>query len=177
MDLKNTKTEKNLYEAFAGESMARNKYTYFASVAKKEGYEQIARIFEETANNEKEHAKLWFKALGLLGDTPANLEEAAKGEHGEWTDMYARFAKEAEEEGFEELAKQFEAVAKIENEHEERFLNLLENIKQDKVFKRDEEVTWICLNCGTKIVAKEAPEICPTCLHPKSYFALDVKNY
>ena len=177
MDLKGTKTEKNLHEAFAGESMARNKYSYFASKAKKDGYEQISRIFEETANNEKEHAKIWFKALGLLGDTPENLVSAAAGENAEWTDMYARFAKEAKEEGFDHIAEQFELVAKIESEHEERFLALLENIKTDKVFKRDEEVTWICLNCGTKIVAKEAPEICPTCDHPKAYFALDVKNY
>ena len=177
MKYQGTKTEQNLHTAFAGESMARNKYNYFASQARKDGYEQIARIFEETANNEKEHAKLWVKALEMIKSTPENLVEAAKGERDEWTDMYARFAKEAEEEGFEALARQFEAVAKIESEHEERFLALLENIKQDKVFKRDEETTWICLNCGTKIVAKEAPEVCPTCDHPKSYFKLDVIDY
>ena len=177
MNLKGTKTERNLKEAFAGESMARNKYTFYASKARKDGYEQIARVFEETAGNEKEHAKLWFKALGLLGDTTGNLIDSAKGENSEWTDMYKRFAMEAEEEGFNELAEQFRAVAKIESEHEDRFLALLENIKQDKVFEKDEEVTWICLNCGTKIVAKEAPEVCPTCAHPKSFFALDVKNY
>lgn len=177
MNLKGTKTEKNLWEAFAGESQARNKYTYFASVAKKEGYVQIANIFEETAGNEKEHAKLWFKALGELGTTKQNLQKAADGEHGEWTEMYVKFAKEAKEEGFDELALQFEQVAEIEKQHEERFLNLLNNINEGKVFKRDEEVVWICQNCGRKIIAKEAPEICPTCKHPQSYFALDVKNY
>ncbi|MBQ8749016.1 MAG: rubrerythrin family protein [Clostridia bacterium] len=177
MNLKGTKTEKNLWYAFAGESQARNKYTYFASVARKEGYVQIANIFEETAGNEKEHAKLWFKALGELGTTIDNLKKAADGEREEWTDMYATFAKEAREEGFEELAKQFEEVAEIEKQHEERYLALLENVQQGKVFKRGEEVVWICQNCGRKIIAKEAPEICPTCKHPQSYFALDVKNY
>lgn len=177
MNLKGTKTEQNLWTAFAGESQARNKYTYFASVAKKEGYVQIANIFEETAGNEKEHAKLWFKALGELGNTVENLKKAADGENCEWTDMYARFAKEAREEGFEELAMQFEEVAEIEKHHEERYLALLKNIQEDKVFKKDEEVVWICQNCGRRIVAKEAPEICPTCKHPQSYFALDVKNY
>jgi len=177
MELKGTKTEANLWHAFAGESQARNKYTYFASVAKKEGYVQIANIFEETAGNEKEHAKLWFKALGELGTTGDNLKKAAEGEHGEWTEMYKEFAQTAREEGFEELAKQFEDVAEIEKQHEERYLQLLKNIEEDRVFKKDEEVVWICQNCGRKIIAKEAPEICPTCKHPQSYFALDVKNY
>ena len=177
MELKGSKTEKNLWTAFAGESQARNKYTYFSSVAKKEGYVQIANIFEETAGNEKEHAKLWFKALGELGNTVQNLKKAAECEHGEWTEMYKDFAKTAREEGFVELAEQFEQVAEIEKQHEERYLSLLKNIEEDKVFKKDEEVVWICQNCGRKIIAKEAPEICPTCKHPQSYFALDIKNY
>lgn len=177
MDLKGTKTEQNLREAFAGESQARNKYTYFSSIAKKEGYGQIAEIFEETACNEREHAKLWLKALGELGTTVENLKKAAEGENSEWTGMYDRFAKEAREEGFEELAKQFEEVAEIERYHEERYLQLLKNVENYKVYEKDEEVVWLCRNCGRRIVAKKAPEICPTCKHSQSYFSLDVRNY
>ena len=177
MELKGSKTEKNLMEAFAGESMARNKYTYFASVAKKEGYQQISAIFEETANNEKEHAKLWFKALGELGDTKANLLHAAEGENYEWTDMYSRFADEAEEEGFTELAAKFRLVAKIEKAHEERYRALLANVEMQKVFEKSEETMWECRNCGHLVMGKKAPEVCPTCAHPQSYFEVRKENY
>ncbi len=178
MDVKGTKTEKNLMEAFAGESQARNKYTYFASVAKKEGYEQISEIFSKTAENEKEHAKLWFKALNGIGTTAENLLEAAIGEHGEWTEMYARMAKEAEEEGFTALAKQFSGVAKIEKTHEDRYRALLENLKEQKVFEKEEEVTvWECRNCGHLHVGKTAPTVCPVCAHPQSYFEVRKENY
>ena len=177
MELKGSRTEQNLMTAFAGESQARNKYTYFASVAKKEGYEQIAAIFEQTANNEKEHAKLWFKALGELGDTKANLKAAAAGENYEWTEMYAEFAKVAKEEGFNRLAYQFEAVAKIEAEHEKRYLALLENVTEGKVFAREEAQVWECRNCGHLVVAKKAPAICPVCDHAQSYFELRKVNY
>lgn len=175
MELKGTKTEKNLMEAFAGESQARNKYSYYASKAKKEGYEQIAKIFEETAGNEKEHAKIWFKALhdGEVGDTLSNLLDAAAGEHGEWSDMYKRMAKEANEEGFTRLAYQFEAVAKIEKEHEERFMQLAENIKNEKVFAREGETVWICTNCGHIHVGKQAPKVCPVCDHHKPTLKLE----
>lgn len=177
MNIKGTKTEKNLEAAFAGESMARNKYTYFASVAKKEGYEQIAAIFEETANNEKEHAKLWFKALGELGDTKVNLLHAAEGEHYEWTDMYENFAKDAEEEGFTVLAKQFRMVAAIEKSHEERYRALLSNVEMQKVFEKADEAMWECRNCGHLVMGKKAPEVCPVCAHPKSFFEVRKENY
>ena len=177
MELKGSKTEKNLMEAFAGESQARNKYTYFASVAKKEGYQQIAAIFEETANNEKEHAKLWFKALGELGDTAQNLLHAAEGENYEWTDMYDRFAKEAEEEGFVELAARFRMVAKIEKAHEERYRKLLNNVEIQAVFEKSEQTIWECRNCGHLIMGKKAPEMCPVCAHPKSFFEVRKENY
>ncbi len=177
MELKGSKTEKNLATAFAGESQARNKYTYFASVARKEGYEQIAAIFEQTANNEKEHAKLWFKALGGLGDTAANLLAAAEGENYEWTDMYAQFAREAEEEGFTRLAYQFRAVAEIEKSHEERYRALLSNVEMQKVFEKAEETMWECRNCGHLVIGKKAPEVCPVCAHPKSYFEVRKENY
>lgn len=177
MDYKGTKTERNLRAAFSGESEARNKYTYFASVAKKEGYEQIAAIFEETAANEKEHAKLWFKALGALGATPENLASAAAGENYEWTDMYAGFAKDAEEEGFTELAEQFRAVALIEKSHEERYRALLSNIEMQTVFEKSEETMWICRNCGHLVIGKKAPDICPVCNHPQSYFEVRKVNY
>ncbi|MBQ6999109.1 MAG: rubrerythrin family protein [Clostridia bacterium] len=177
MELKGSKTEKNLMAAFSGESEARNKYTYFASVARKEGYQQIAAIFEETANNEKEHAKLWFKALGGLGDTAANLKSAAAGENYEWTDMYATFAKEAEEEGFTSLAAQFRLVAKIEKAHEERYRALLSNVEMNKVFEKSEEIMWECRNCGHLVIGKKAPEICPTCAHPQSFFEVRKENY
>ena len=177
MELKGSKTEKNLATAFAGESQARNKYTYFASVAKKEGYEQIAAIFEQTANNEKEHAKLWFKALGELGDTAANLLAAAEGENYEWTDMYDQFAKDAEEEGFTRLAYQFRAVAAIEKSHEERYRALLSNVEMQKVFEKAEETMWECRNCGHLVIGKKAPEVCPVCAHPKSYFEVCKENY
>ena len=177
MNLKGTKTEQNLMTAFAGESQARNKYTYFASVAKKEGYEQIAAIFEETANNEKEHAKLWFKALGELGNTAQNLLAAAEGENYEWTDMYDTFAKEAEEEGFVEIAAKFRAVAKIEKAHEERYRALLKNVEMQAVFAKSEETMWECRNCGHLVMGKKAPEICPVCAHPKSYFEVRAENY
>ena len=177
MNLKGTKTEQNLWAAFAGESQARNKYTYFASVAKKEGYEQISAIFLETAENEKEHAKLWFKALGELGGTAENLKAAAEGENYEWTDMYATFAKEAEEEGFTALANQFRMVAQIEKAHEARYLALLDNVQMQKVFEKSEEVMWKCRNCGHLVMGKKAPEICPTCNHPKSYFEIRKENY
>ena len=177
MELKGTKTEKNLMEAFAGESQARNKYTYFASVAKKEGYEQIAEIFLKTAENEKEHAKLWFKALGELGNTAENLLAAANGENYEWTDMYDRMANEAEEEGFKELAAKFRLVAKIEKSHEERYRALLKNVEMQQVFEKAEMTIWECRNCGHLVMGKKAPEVCPTCAHPKSYFEVRKENY
>ena len=179
MELKGSKTEKNLLEAFAGESEARNKYTYYASKAKKEGYEQIAAIFLETADNEKEHAELWFKYLhdGGVPTTEKNLEDAASGEHYEHTSMYKRMAEEAREEGFTEIAIKFELVAKIEAEHEKRYLKLLENLKSDRVFVSEEVVVWKCRNCGHIHVGKAAPEICPTCKHAKSYFELRAENY
>ena len=177
MELKGSKTERNLREAFAGESQARNKYTYFASVAKKEGYEQIAAIFEQTANNEKEHAKMWFKALGELQDTASNLAQAAAGENYEWTDMYERFAEEALEEGFTKLAYQFKAVAAIEKAHEERYRALLNNVEMQKVFEKSEETMWECRNCGHLVMGKKAPEVCPVCTHPKSYFEVRKENY
>ena len=177
MDLKGSKTEKNLMTAFAGESQARNKYTYFASVARKEGYEQIAAIFEQTANNEKEHAKMWFKALGELGNTAENLLAAAEGENYEWTDMYDTFAKEAEEEGFTRLAYQFRAVAAIEKAHEERYRALLNNVEMQQVFEKAEETMWECRNCGHLVMGKKAPEVCPVCAHPKSYFEVRKENY
>ena len=177
MDLKGTKTERNLAEAFAGESQARNKYTYFASVARKEGYQQIAAIFEETANNEKEHAKLWFKALGGLGDTAANLAAAAEGENYEWTDMYDRFAKEAEEEGFTALAAQFRMVAAIERSHEERYRKLLSNVEMQQVFEKAGETMWECRNCGHLVMGKKAPLACPVCAHPQAYFEVRKENY
>ena len=177
MELKGSKTEKNLYAAFAGESQARNKYTYFASVAKKEGYEQIAAIFEATANNEKEHAKMWFKALGALGKTAENLKSAADGENYEWTEMYAQFANDAEEEGFTTLAAQFRLVAKIEKSHEERYLALLNNVEMQKVFEKSEEIMWECRNCGHLVIGKKAPEVCPVCAHPKAYFEMRKENY
>ena len=172
-----TKTEKNLREAFAGESQARNKYTYFASVAKKAGYEQIAELFLKTAQNEMEHAKLWFKALGELGDTPANLLAAAQGENAEWTDMYERMAKEAEEEGFKELAAQFRGVGAIEKAHEERYRKLLHNIEAMEVFKKSGVTMWECRNCGHIVVGIEAPKVCPVCNHPQSYFEVRKENY
>ncbi|MBP3503927.1 MAG: rubrerythrin family protein [Bacilli bacterium] len=177
MELKGSKTEQNLMTAFAGESQARNKYTYFASVARKEGYEQIAAIFEQTANNEKEHAKLWFKALGELGNTAQNLLAAAEGENYEWTDMYDKFAKEAEEEGFTRLAYQFRAVAAIEKTHEERYRALLNNVEMQQVFEKAEETMWECRNCGHLVMGKKAPEVCPVCAHPKSYFEVRKENY
>ncbi len=177
MELKGSKTEQNLMTAFAGESQARNKYTYFASVAKKEGYEQIAAIFQKTADNEKEHAKMWFKALGELGDTAANLAAAAAGENYEWTDMYATFAKEAEEEGFTKLAYQFRAVAEIEKSHEERYRALLSNVEMQKVFEKADETMWECRNCGHLVMGKKAREVCPVCAHPKSYFEVRTENY
>ena len=177
MNLKGTKTEKNLMEAFAGESQARNKYTYFASVAKKEGYEQIAAIFHETAENEKEHAKLWFKALGELGSTPENLLHAAEGENMEWTDMYDRMAKEAEEEGFYEIAQQFRGVAAIERAHEERYRALLSNVENGKVFQKGDIQIWECRNCGHIVVGLKAPEVCPVCNHPQAYFEIKKENY
>ena len=177
MNLKGSKTEQNLMTAFAGESQARNKYTYFASVAKKEGYEQIAAIFEETANNEKEHAKLWFKALGGLGDTAANLLAAAEGENYEWTDMYDTFAKEAEEEGFKALAAQFRMVAAIEKTHEERYRALLRNVETRQVFEKSGVTVWECRNCGHIVVGVAAPEKCPVCNHPQAYFEVRKENY
>lgn len=178
-ELKGTKTEANLMTAFAGESQARNKYTYFASKAKKDGYVQIANIFEETAANEKEHAKMWYKLLkgGSIGSTIENLKEAAEGENYEWTDMYAEFAKEAKEEGFDEIAGLFEGVAAIEKEHEERYRRLLANIEGDLVFSKDGDVIWQCTNCGHICVGKKAPEVCPVCNHPQSYFQVKAENY
>lgn len=177
MELKGTKTEKNLLEALAGESTARNKYTYFASVAKKEGYEQIAEIFAHTAENEKEHAKLWFKELGLLGDTAHNLLSAAEGENYEWTDMYDRFAKEAEEEGFVELAAKFRLVAAIEKTHEERYRALLNNVEMQQVFEKSDLIIWECRNCGHLVIGNKAPQLCPVCKHPQSYFEMRKENY
>ena len=177
MDYKGTKTEQNLMAAFAGESQARNKYTYFASVAKKEGYEQIAAIFQKTADNEKEHAKLWFKELSGISDTLNNLKAAADGENYEWTDMYEGFAKDAEEEGFTALAARFRAVAKIEKEHEERYRRLIDNVDMNKVFEKAGETMWECRNCGHIVVGKKAPEICPVCDHAKAYFQIKAENY
>ena len=177
MKFEGTKTEQNLLAAFAGESQARNKYSYFASVAKKEGYEQIAAIFEQTANNEKEHAKLWFKALELLGNTSQNLLAAAEGENYEWTDMYKTFAEDAEAEGFTELAAQFRMVAEIEKSHEERYRALLSNVEMQKVFEKAEEAIWECRNCGHLVMGKKAPQICPVCKHPQSYFEIRKENY
>ncbi len=184
MELKGSKTESNLLTAFAGESQARNKYTYFASTAKSEGYEQIGAIFEETANNEKEHAKMWLKLLfegeikdSLNVNTMEALKLAAEGENYEWTDMYANFAKEAKEEGFDHIAYLFEEVAKIEKEHENRYLKLLEAVKEEKVFKKEAPKMWICRNCGHIHYGEEAPEVCPVCAHPKAYFELKCENY
>lgn len=177
MNLKGSKTEKNLQTAFAGESQARNKYSYFASVAKKEGYEQIASIFEDTANNEKEHAKMWFKALGELGSTAENLLHAAEGENYEWTDMYATFAKEAEEEGFTDLANKFKMVAAIEKTHEDRYRALLNNVELNKVFEKADAVMWECRNCGHLVIGLKAPKLCPVCAHPQSYFEIRKMNY
>ena len=177
MELKGSRTEKNLMTAFAGESQARNKYTYFASVARKEGYEQIAAIFEQTANNEKEHAKLWFKALGELGDTAQNLAAAAEGENYEWTEMYDEFARVAEEEGFLALAKQFRGVAAVEKEHEERYRKLLENVETAQVFAKAGITVWVCRNCGHIHIGTEAPKACPVCVHPQSYFEVRSTNY
>ena len=177
--LAGTKTEKNLQEAFAGESQARNKYTYYASKAKKDGFVQIAALFEETAANEKEHAKIWFKYLhgGSVPDTATNLEDAASGENFEWTDMYARMAKEAREEGFLEIAQSFEMVGAIEKHHEERYRKLLKNINDKKVFSKDGDVIWQCANCGHIVIGKQAPEVCPVCDHPQSYFQVEAVNY
>lgn len=176
-ELKGSKTEKNLWTAFAGESQARNKYTYFASKAKKDGYEQIAQLFEETAANEKEHAKIWFKLLSGIGTTGENLTAAAGGEHDEWTDMYPTMAKEAREEGFDHIAFLFEEVAKIEKEHEERYRKLLANIEQGIVFSRDGDMVWQCANCGHIHIGQKAPEVCPVCSHPQSYFQIKAENY
>lgn len=178
MQLKGSKTEKNLEAAFAGESMARNKYTYYASKAKKDGYIQIANLFEETAANEKEHAKLWFKLLhDGIAQTDVNLQDAAAGENYEWTDMYPTFAKEAREEGFDFIANLFEKVAEVEKHHEERYKKLLENVKDGIVFSKDEDVIWQCINCGHICIGKKAPEICPVCAHPQSYFQIKPENY
>lgn len=176
-ELKGTKTEQNLKDAFTGESEARNKYTYYASVAKKEGYEQIAALFLETANNEKEHAKLWFRHLGGIGDTRQNLKDAAAGEHFEWTSMYKSFAQTAREEGFLEIADQMEKVAEIEKHHEERYLKLLHNVESGLVFKRDKDTNWICRNCGYVEQTESAPDLCPACAHPRSFFELLVENF
>ena len=179
MELKGSKTEQNLMAAFAGESQARNKYTYFASKAKKDGYEQIAAIFEETANNEKEHAKMWFKELnnGEVPTTTVNLQDAIDGENYEWTDMYETFAKEAEEEGFDLIAKKFRMVGEIEKHHEERYRKLLKNIDDEVVFSKDDERIWICRNCGHVVVGRKAPAVCPVCAHPQSYFEIKAENY
>ena len=176
-ELKGSKTEANLWTAFAGESQARNKYTYFASKAKKDGYVQISKIFEETAANEKEHAEIWFKLLNGIGTTAENLKVAAEGENYEWTDMYSTMAKEAKEEGFDHIAFLFEEVAKIEKEHEERYLKLLANVEGGLVFSRDGDMIWQCSNCGHIHVGKQAPEVCPVCAHPKDYFQLKAENY
>ena len=179
MELKGSKTEQNLREAFAGESMARNKYTFFASKAKKDGYVQIAKIFEETAGNEKEHAEIWYKYLngGSINSTVENLEDAAAGENYEWTDMYDRMAKEAREEGFTEIAAKFEMVAKIEKEHEERYKKLVANIKDGLVFSREGDTIWQCSNCGHIVIGKKAPQMCPVCAHPQAYFEIKKENY
>ena len=178
MELKGTRTEANLQAAFAGESMARNKYDYYASKARKDGYVQIAELFEETARNEKEHAKMWFKLLhGGIGPTEVNLKDAADGENYEWTDMYATFAKEADEEGFKDIAHLFRGVAAVEKEHEERYLKLLSNVKEGIVFSRDEDMLWHCGNCGHVMIGKKAPEMCPVCAHPQSYFRIKAENY
>ena len=179
MELKGSKTEQNLMAAFAGESQARNKYSYFASKAKKDGYEQIAAIFEETANNEKEHAKMWFKLLegGAVKSTPENLKAAAEGENYEWTDMYAGFAETAKEEGFDHIAFLFSEVAKIEKEHEERYKKLLKNIEDEVVFSNEGDTIWVCRNCGHVVVGKKAPKVCPVCTHPQSYFERKANNY
>ena len=177
MELKGSRTEQNLWAAFAGESQARNKYSYFASKAQKEGYEQIAALFETTANNEKEHAKMWFKELNGIGSTAENLKAAAEGENYEWTDMYDGFAKVAEEEGFTELAAKFRAVAAIEKAHEERYLKLLNNGERQAVFAKSEETMWECRNCGHLVIGKKAPEVCPVCAHPQSYFEVRKENY
>lgn len=177
MELKGSKTEQNLRDAFSGESQARNKYTYFASVAKKEGYEQIAAIFQQTADNEKEHAKMWFKALTCLGDTTENLKAAAESENYEWTEMYAKFAEEAEEEGFKALAAKFRMVAEIEKAHEERYLKLLNNVEMQAVFEKAGETMWECRNCGHIVIAKKAPLVCPVCEHSQSFFEIKAQNY
>lgn len=177
MNLKGTKTEQNLMNAFAGESQARNKYTYFASQAKKEGYEQLAAIFLETADNEKEHAKIWFKLLSGIGDTAANLEAAAGGENSEWTDMYPTMAKEARAEGFEDIARLFEEVGKIEKHHEERYRELLKNLQEKKVFAKETKVTWRCRNCGNIHEGNVAPDVCPVCKHPQAYYEVAAANY
>ena len=177
MELKGSKTEKNLMAAFSGESEARNKYTYFASVAKKEGYEQLAEIFQKTADNEKEHAKMWFKLLGGIGNTEANLKSAAEGENYEWTDMYKTFADEAEAEGFHEIAAKFRMVAEIERSHEERDLALLNNVQMQTVFEKGEQIMWECRNCGHLVVGKKAPQVCPVCNHPQAYFEVRKANY
>ncbi len=177
MELKGSKTEKNLATAFAGESEARNKYTYYASKAKKEGYVQISNLFLETAENEKEHAKIWFKLLHGIGTTAENLLDAAKGENYEWTEMYAQFAKEAHEEGFEDIARLFEGVAAIEKEHEERYRKLLANVEGKMVFSKEGEAIWQCSNCGHIVIGKEAPEMCPVCSHPQAYFQVKAENY
>lgn len=176
-DLKGTKTFDNLMTAFAGESQARNKYTFFASAAKKEGYEQIAAIFQETADNEKEHAKLWYKLAQGIGTTPENLITAAEGENYEWTDMYKHMAETADEEGFPEIAAQMRGVASVEKTHEERYRKLAENVKNGKVFAKDQEVLWQCRNCGFQVVSKEAPKVCPVCKHPQSFFQVKPENY
>ncbi len=177
MELKGSRTEANLLAAFAGESQARNKYTYYASKAKKEGYEQIASLFLQTADNEKEHAKLWFKHLGGIGTTAENLKAAAEGENYEWTEMYKEFARVAREEGFDAIATQMENVAKVEAEHEKRYLALLDNVNNNTVFAREEETVWICRNCGHIHAGKNAPDVCPTCFHPKAYFEIHATNY
>ena len=177
MELKGSKTEANLWEAFAGESQARNKYTYYASQARKDGFEQIAAFFEETAGNEKEHAKLWFKELGGIGTTAENLMAAAEGEHEEWTSMYKRMAEEAREEGFDHIADLFQQVGQIEKEHEERYRKLLANVENGLVFSREGDMVWQCSNCGHIVVGKQAPEVCPVCAHPQSYFEVRKENY
>ena len=176
-ELKGSKTEQNLWTAFAGESQARNKYTYFASKAKKDGYVQISKIFEETAANEKEHAEIWFKLLNGIGTTAENLEAAAQGENYEWTDMYKTFAEEAREEGFDKIAFLFEKVGEIEKHHEERYLALLNNVENDLVFSKDGDAIWQCANCGHIVIGKKAPEVCPVCAHPKAFFQIQAKNY
>lgn len=177
MELKGSKTEQNLRDAFSGESQARNKYTYFASVAKKEGYEQIAAIFQQTADNEKEHAKMWFKALSCIGDTTENLKSAAESENYEWTQMYAKFADEAEKEGFKALAAKFRMVGEIEKAHEERYLKLLNNVELQAVFEKAGETMWECRNCGHIVIGKKAPIVCPVCEHPQSFFEIKAQNY